>query len=82
MGKDHKDNANITAPPPLILIALLALGLSIHWAFPVRIVHFPLPLRLLIGILPIVFSAIISVLSLQIMFKKRQLLIHTNRQHP
>ncbi len=71
MKKDYKDNANIIAPPPLILIVLLALGLSIHWMFPVSIVNFPLPVRLSIGISPIIVSAIISVLSIQIMFKKK-----------
>jgi protein-S-isoprenylcysteine O-methyltransferase Ste14 len=71
MGKDYKDNANIIAPPPFILIVLLAFGLAIHWVSPVGIMHLPLPLRLLIGLLPIIVSAIISVLSLQIMFKKK-----------
>ncbi len=71
MGKDYKDHANIIAPPPLILIALLAFGLSIHWISPVSIGHFPLHVRLFIGLLPIIVSAIISVLSLQIMFKRK-----------
>ncbi len=62
METESRDRAGVIAPPPFIYLVALAIGLLVHWLYPVQVL--PTPFAIGIGLLsiaaagPIVISAL------------------------
>ena len=65
METKPRDRAGVIAPPPVIYLIALAIGLLVHWLYPVQVL--PIPFAIGIGLLliatagPIVISALCCV---------------------
>lgn len=64
---DHRDNAGVIAPPPLIGLAAVVLGLLLDWLAPAYVLHLALSLteRIAIGLVLIAAGGVLAVAALR-----------------
>lgn len=61
------DNPGVVAPPPLIFLAPLIVGLLLHWAFPITLMPAPIPLT--VGLPVIAMGASLFVWAIRAMIR-------------
>lgn len=65
MTNKTKDNAGVIAPPPLIYLWAIVIGLALNYFYPAAIVFFPRLFVIIAGIILIISAALLIVLSLR-----------------
>ena len=77
MSDSTRDNPGVVAPPPMIYVGVLAIGLLVHWFFPVKI----LPRA---GARPLgrLLATLSGVLALSAVFEMRRAGTHIDPEQP